>query len=207
MNTIMFKALVTMALSLSLLGACGMFGRDDGPPEYYEVSESEPLVIPDHLDTPTSDTALNIEHQPVPLPEEPMSTVPPRVVVNQSRDGDNSMLRWASEGVYILVEESIEDVRGRMGTVIEDSGMELLGKAENGDYRFVFEDNRPEAEKGFWEKLSFWRDDPPDYSGSYLTLSRSDGEKTRVYLKYADGGEVPIEVAEHVLAILKETLG
>jgi hypothetical protein len=179
----------------------------DKPPEYYDVTEADPLTIPEDLDTPTSESALTIEHQPLPLPTREINTMPPRVVVNQSNDPGNSILRWSSEGVYILVDDSTESVRRRLEFVIQRSGMELLGRGVDGDYRFVYTDVRPQTDEGFFARMAFWRDDPPDYSGSYLTLSQPDGGKTRVYLVYADGGEVPVEAAEHVLAILKERLG
>lgn len=207
MMTSTIKIPASIILTAFLLSACSMFGKDDDVPEYYEVSESPALTIPENLDKPNSDSALTIDHQPIPLPSEPMNTVPPRVVVNQSDEDDNSMLRWASEGVYILVEEPTSGVKERLGVVIQDSGMQLLGKADDGDYRFVFKDTRPETDKSFWDKVTFWNDDLPDYSGSYLTLSQPEGDKTRIYLKYADGGEVPIEAAEYVLAILKAHLG
>lgn len=200
-----FKTLPGLIFYSMILSACSMFGGEQ--PEYYDVTEAEPLTIPEALDTPTSASALTIDHQPLPLPSQEMNTMPPRVLVNQSSDPGNSILRWSSEGVYILVDDSTDSVRRRLEFVIQRSGMELLGRGGDGDYRFVYKDVRPETDEGFFAKMAFWRDDPPDYSGSYLTLSQPDGGKTRVYLVYADGGEVPVEAAEHVLAILKERLG
>lgn len=185
-----------------------MFGeKEPEQPEYYNAIEADPLTIPEGLDTPTTSSALTIEHQPLPLPTTEMNTMPPRVLANQSDDDGNSIMRWSSEGVYILVDDTPESVERRLEFVIERSGMELLGQGGDGGYRFYYEDVRPNLDKGFFEKMAFWRDDPPDYSGSYLTLSQPDGGRTRIYLVYADGGEVPVEAAEHVLAILKQRLG
>ena len=205
--TLNFKTFAVVTLSAFVVSACGLFSREEKIPEYYEVEESEPLTIPENLDRPSSNQALVIDHQPIPLPSEPTNPVPPRVVVNQTRGDDGTIMRWASEGVYILIDESPEVVKDRLGGVIEESGMQLLGKDNNGDFRFVFDDRRPEIERSFWDRMSFWNNSIPDYSGSYLTLSQRDGSGTRIYLKYADGGEVPIEAAEYVLAILKDNLG
>ena len=198
--------LPVLALCSLLITACGLFG-DKKQPMYYDVPVAVPLEIPDGLDTPSSGVALTIEHPVLPLPSAEMSAVPPRVVLNQSDDGGNTKLRWSSEGIYILVEDSTDSVQRRLEFVIERSGMELLGQSQNGEYRFNYDHVRADANDGFLSKLAFWRDDSPDYSGSYQILSRSDGDKTRVYLLFADGGEVPVEAAEHVLAILKGRLG
>ena len=191
-----------MTLSLA---SCGLFR--ERPPEYYVVSEAEPLVIPDGLDTPNSETALTIETSVMPLPERELNDVPPRILANQSEKNTNSKIRWAADGVYLLVDDSSDSVERRLGYVIERSGMHMQGRGSDGGYQFEYEHVLRDRDEGWFSWMAFWRDDPPDFSGSYQTVSRADGARTRIYLRYADGGEVSMEASEHVLAILKERLG
>lgn len=198
-------ALILMLTALST-SSCSLFGKKDQP-EYYGVPEASPLKIPEGLDTPTSQTALTIDYPPVPLAETELSAVPPRVLANQSEEASNSKIRWAADGIYILVEDSADSVKRRLGYVIERSGMEMQGPVADGEYRFEYEHPENDRDTGFVNWVAFWRKNAPDYSGTYQTLLQPDGNNTRVYLIYADGGEVPIDAAEHVLAILKERLG
>lgn len=197
-----------VALAALLLSGCSLFGKKDQP-EYYGVPEAKPLVIPEGLDSPTSQTALTIEYPPVPLPERELNPVPPRVLANQTDNGAeaNSRIRWAAEGVFIYVDDSTDSVDRRLGYAIERSGMSVHGRAPDGGYRFDYSQPQRKSDDGWFSWMAFWKEDPPNYSGSYLTLTQPDGAGSRVYLKYADGGEVPIDAAEHVLAILKQRLG
>ncbi len=194
-----------MVLTAPLLASCGLFGDKD--PEYYGVAEVQLLTVPDGMDSPIAPTALTIDIPPMPLPQSELNDVPPRVLANQSAKNANTSLHWSADGVYILVKDSADSVQRRLGYVIERSGMGLLGRGPDGNYRFEYRHVRPEGNEGFFSKVAFWRDDPPDYSGSYETLLRPEGQNTRVFVRYADGGEVPMEAAEQVLAILKERLG
>lgn len=204
-NQLIGKPPPVVAVAALLLTSCGMFG--DKQPEYYGVAEAKPLEIPQGLDEPGSDTALTIEYPPVLLPAQELNAVPPRILANQSDQGGNSKLRWSSDGVYILVEDSSESVQRRLGYVIERSGMEMRGQAPDGNHLFDYEHVRHDRNEGWFSWVAFWREDAPDYSGTYQTQPESDGSNTRVFLRYADGGEVPMDAAEHVLAILKERLG
>lgn len=199
------KGAISCAVLATTLSACGLFG--DRAPEYYGVQEPKALQVPEHLDTPSSSTALTIDREPVALPEQPLETVPPRIITNASDKDSNTRMRWSADGIYILVEDSAESVQRRLAYVIERSGMRLRDPSPDGNYRFEYRHQPGGQDEGFFSKLAFWRDDGPDYSGAYQALPESDGDKTRVYLKYADGGEVPMDVAEHVLGILKDRLG
>ena len=56
--------------------------------------------------------------------------------------------------------------------------------------------------------MAFWsRDKGEDYSGAYQTYAEQDGEKTRVYIRYADGTECEPDAAEHVLEVIRSRLG
>lgn len=202
MNLTRLSALLVAAI---LVTSCGLFG--DKKPEYYDVNESRLLDIPEGLDTPSSETALTIEIPPMPLSEHELNDVPPRVLANQSDKKTNSKLRWAADGVYLQVQDSTDSVERRLGYVIERSGMTLQGRGSDGGYQFEYHHVRHDSDGGWFSWMAFWRDDPPDFSGSYQTVSRPDEGGTRIYLRYADGGEVSMEAAEHVLAIIKERLG
>lgn len=199
------KHLAALAVIAPLVASCGLFG--DKQPAYYSVTESRPLQIPSGLDTPTADSALTIEYPVMPLPSEELNAVPPRILANQANEKGNAKIRWSADGVYLLVEDSPDSVQRRLGFVIERSGMGLQGRGSDGNYQFDYQHVRSKSDEGWFSWMAFWRDDPPDYSGTYETQPQPDGTNTRVYLRYADGGEVPMEAAEHVLAILMERLG
>lgn len=205
--TFRFKHSIALLLAAVLVSSCGLFGGGDKAPEYYGSPEAQPLEIPDGLDNPTSQSALTIDHSPSPLPEQEMSAVPPRVLANKTGDSGNSRIRWSSDGIYILVADTTDSVRRRLEYVIERSGMQMQGRAADGGYRFEYQQPKTDGDEGFFSKVAFWRDNAPNFSGRYETLSEPDGENTRVYIRYADGGEVPMDAAEHVLTILKERLG
>lgn len=202
-----FKHSITILLATVLLSSCGLFGGGNKAPEYHGSPEAQPLEIPEGLDNPTSQTALTIDYPPAPIPEQEMSAVPPRVLANQSGESDNARIRWSSDGIYILVADTTDSVQRRLGYVIERSGMQMEGRAPDGGYQFEYQQPKTGGDEGFFSRVAFWRDDAPNYSGRYQTLSQPDGENTRVYIRYADGGAVPMDAAEHVLAILKERLG
>jgi len=204
MNRILQQQFGLLATAL-MVASCGLFG--DKQPEYYGVAEAEPLEVPQGLDEPAAESALTIELPAVPLPPGELNAVPPRILANQSDQAGNSKLRWSADGIYIFVEDSSESVQRRLGYAIERSGLEMHGRAPDGNYLFAYEHVRPDRHEGWFSWMAFWRADPPDFSGSYQTLPEPDGPNTRVYLRYADGGEVPVDAAEHVLAILKQRLG
>ena len=193
-----------LLLVSAFVSACGTFG--DNPPEYYGIPESKNLEIPDNLDRPTSATALTVDRRYMPLPERELSPIPPRVLANQ-KDNSSTSLRWSADGVYILVEDSPDSVQRRLRYVIERSGMDLHSPTSDGNHRFGYHHVPVEIDEGFFAKMAFWRDDAPNYSGDYETVPQADGSQTRVYLRYADGEDVPMDAAEHVLVILMERLG
>lgn len=202
--------LPVLGLAGVLAASCGIFGKDDEEqadlPEYYHAVETDPLQIPDGLERPTSSTALVILAPPAPLPQKELKTVPPRVTSTSGGDSSRTLIRWGSEGAYLLVEDTLESVQRRLRLVIERSGMSLdeLDGAEG--YRVEYW-HQPEEKEGFFSKLAFWRDDGPNYSGVYRVFARPDGEKTRIYVKNEDGSEPDSEASEHLLTILGERLG
>lgn len=197
--------LATCAIALS---ACGLFGRDEeDQPEYYEAVEAPPLEIPDGLARPTSDSALYILAPPAPLPQRELQSRPPRVSSTSTSGNANATLRWGSEGVYLLVEDSQESVQRRLGFVIERAGMRNEPLTDVPGYRVEYWHQPTETDEGFFSRLAFWRDDAPNYSGTYRVITRPDGEKTRVFVKNPDGTEADPDAAEHLLVILGERLG
>lgn len=200
------KHVLILLLVALVSTSCGMFSKKSRQTTYYDVQEAVPLTIPEGLDSPATESALRIDYPPMPLPQTVLSDVPPRVLANQQDAAGNSRIKWSADGVYILVQDSPESVERRLGFVIERSGMDMVARNPDGSYRFQYEHARVD-DGGFFNTLYFWRDDAPDYSGTYETLAQPDGAGTRVFVIYADGGEVPMDAAEHVLALLKERLG
>jgi uncharacterized lipoprotein len=195
---------LTAVLAALLAGGCS-FG--DKKPEYYSASETAPLEIPQDLDRPDASSALEIDVPYRPPPSMVLQSKPPRISSTTSGVDANSELKWSSEGLYLMVEDTPESVHRRLGLVIERSGMQRIRLDDQGVYRFdyyqVFD-----GEDGFFSKMAFWsRDKSEDYSGAYQTFTRPEGQNTRVYIKYADGTDCEPDAAEHVLDVLRSRIG
>lgn len=195
-----------IACSLALT-ACGMFNREEKQPIYYSAVEAPTLEIPAGLDHPSSTNALVITTPVSPLPQREIQAVPPRVS-SQSSGGKALMpIRWASDGVYLFVEDSPQSTFRRMGLVIQRSGLTLAEAVDDYAYRFEYWHDSKDPNEGFFSKLAFWRDDAQNYSGIYQAVIRVDGENSRVYIINGDGSDADPNAAEHILAILGERLG
>jgi len=184
---------VLSALAL-LLTACSSKGRK---PEYYDVSGTEDLEIPEGLDRPTSASALRIQYPVIPLSALAMDPMPP-----------NSRLNWSAQGMYLLVDDDFESAKRRIDLVIKRGGMQRIRVDDQGVYRFDYYQVFDKGESGFFSSMAFWRrNNAEDYSGAYQIYIRPAGEKTRVFVKYADGTDCEPDAAEHLLAVLGSRLG
>jgi uncharacterized lipoprotein len=189
------------------LSACGLFNRKEKQPIYYSAVEAAALEIPAGLDRPASTNALVITTPVSPLPQREIQALPPRVS-SQSSGGKGLMpIRWASDGVYLFVEDSPQSTFRRLGLVIKRSGLSLAEAIGDNAYRFEYWHDSKDPDEGFFSKLAFWRDDAPNYSGIYQAVIRVDGENSRVYITNGDGSDADPNAAEHILAILGERLG
>lgn len=192
-------------LLLTLLtGACS---SDAKKREYYGAAETPSLEIPEGLSRPRSGSALVIDVPPIPLTPMAMESRPPRISSTTSGLEANSRFSWSPEGLYLLVDDTEPSVHRRLGLVIERAGLQNVRLDDSGVYRFDYQ-HVIEEEEGFFRKMAFWsRDKRDDYSGSYQVFTRPDGDKTRVFLKYADGTNSEPAATEHVLDILRSRLG
>lgn len=196
--------LLILILSLALLGSCSSDARKR---EYYDAVETPSLEIPEGLARPTSGAALVIGAPPIPLSPLAMETRPPRISSTTSGLDANSRFSWSPEGLYLLVDDTADSVHRRLGLVIERAGMQRIRLDDQGVYRFDYYQTFQE-EDGFFRKMAFWsRDKREDYSGAYQAFTRPEGEKTRVFLKYADGTDCEPDAAEHVLDFIRSRLG
>lgn len=196
--------LLPLLLLALLIGACS---SDAKKREYYGAVETPSLEIPEGLARPGSGSALVIGIPPIPLTPLAMESRPPRISSTTSGLEVNARFSWSPEGLYLLVDDTEQSVQRRLGLVIERAGLENVRLDDNGVYRFAYQ-HVIEEEEGFFRKMAFWsRDKREDYSGSYQVFTRADGDKTRVFLKYADGTDCEPDAAEHVLDILRLRLG
>jgi uncharacterized lipoprotein len=187
-----------------LVAACSSEARKR---EYYDAVEAAPLEIPDHLARPSSSSALVINAPAVPSSALGIETRPPRISSTTSGLDSNSSFSWSAQGLYLNVDDTFDSVHRRLGLVIERAGMQRIRIDEKGVYRFDYYQSFAE-EGGFISKMAFWsRDKGEDYSGAYQTFAEPDGEKTRVYIKYADGTDCEPDAAEHVLEVIRSRLG
>ena len=188
-----------------LLGACSSDGRK---PEYYDVTATEDLRIPDGLDKPSSNSALMIQYPTIPLPAMVLDPMPPRISNTTSGIDTNSRLNWSAQGMYLLVDDTFDSAKRRLDLVINRSGMQKVRQDDQGVYRFDYYQVFDGGQDGFFSSMAFWRrDHREDYSGAYQVYITPAGEKTRVFIKYADGTDCEPDAAEHVLAVLGARLG
>jgi uncharacterized lipoprotein len=199
--------LVALAACAMMLASCRMFGHKEKKPLYYSAKETPPLEIPQGLDRPVSSSALVIVVPLAPLPAKEMQIVPPRVTSQTEAAKDGSGMRWSSEGVYLFVQDTQASVYRRLGLAIKRSELSPSEASVEGGYQFEYFHDPKDPERGFFSRLAFWRDDGPNYSGSYQAVTQADGENTRVFIKNADGSEPDQDAAEHLLIILGQRLG
>lgn len=199
-HTMVMILLVTVVLS-----GCSWFGKDD--PEYLDSPEGVALKIPEGLDTPAGHRPVVISILDMRLPAgEELKPLPPRVVSTSGTRDSNTYMGWSAEGVYLFVKDTPESVTRRLRFAIERSGMNLQQKSEVGAHQFEYYHVRIN-EEGFFKRMLFWRDGPPDYSGTYVTGLTAEGENTRVYLYYTDGKSCDTPTSEHVLGVFMARLG
>ena len=200
------SARIVLFLVLALLvGACSSEGRKR---EYYDVSETADLKIPEGLDKPASSDALVIRIPYIQLSSMALDPMPPRISDTTSGIDVNSRLSWSAQGMFLLVDDTFDSAQRRADLVINRSGMKKVTRDSEGVYRFEYYQVFDGGENGFFSSLAFWRKNrAEDYSGAYQIYLRPDGGKTRVYIKYADGTDCEPDAAEHVLAVLGARLG
>lgn len=198
---------IVLTACMVLLTSCSLFRHKDKQPLYYKAVEAEPLVIPEGLDRPASSSALVIVTPMAPLPQKEMKIVPPRISSQSTGDKDGSRVRWSAEGAYLEVQDTQESVYNRLGLVIQRSGMSLSDTHLDNGYFFEYSHDPKDPDRGFFSKLAFWRDDGPNFSGSYKAVIQADGKNSRIFIKNADDSEADQAAAEHLLNIFGERLG
>lgn len=194
---------------IAVISGCSSFGNNE--PEYLASVETEPLKIPPGLDRPTSASPILISVPEMRMPTgDELEPAPPRVVSTAGQKDRNAYIAWSAEGAYLLVKDEPESVVRRLRAAIENSGMSMLEVSESGAHKFHYTQAPPvSADEGFFSSMAFWRDRPEyvNYSGTFMTNLRDDGQNTRVYLQFGTGEPVDVGGAEHILGIFMERLG
>ena len=190
---------------IAVLSGCSLFG--DNEPEYLASVETYPLRVPEGLDDPTGPAPVIISTPGMRLPAgDELEPMPPRVVSTAGREDANAYLAWSAEGAYLMVKDTPESVTRRLRFAIEHSGMTMLRKDDAGAHKFHY--SQPSmADEGFFSNMAFWRSEAFDYSGTFMTSLRADGENTRVYLLFGTGEPCDTAGSEHILGIFMERLG
>lgn len=199
-----YRAAIALIV-IAVLSGCSFFGKNE--PEYLASVESYPLRVPEGMDDPTGPSPVFIS---VPLMRMPagdeLEPKPPRVVNTAGQKDANSFLAWSAEGAYLMVKDTPESVVRRLRSAIRNSGMTMLNEDETGAYKFHYKQTM-QSDEGFFSNMAFWRSKPFDYSGTFMTLLRADGENTRVYLLFGTGEAVDTSGSEQILGIFMERLG
>ena len=189
---IYFYHTTTMLLLVVVLSGCSWFGNNE--PEYVASVEHEPLQIPEGLDRPQGAVPPVIIASPnmrKPSGDE-LEPLPPRVASTAGKTATDVYLAWSAEGAYLYA--------------IENSGMTMLERNDAGSHKFHYKQKMPENE-GVFSNMAFWRSQPKDFSGTFMTRLKADGEDTRVYLLFGNGETVDTAGTEHILGIFMERLG
>jgi len=199
-----YRTAITLIL-IAVLSGCSLFG--DNEPEYLGSVEAYPLRVPEGLDDPTGSSPVIISTPEMRLPAgDELEPMPPRVVSTAGREDANAYLAWSAEGAYLLVKDTSESVARRLRFAIEHSGMTMLRKDETGAHKFHYSQAKA-VDEGFFSNMAFWRSDPFDYSGTFMTSLRADGKNTRVYLLFGTGEPCDTAGSEHILGIFMDRLG
>jgi hypothetical protein len=199
---------ITTALTLvSVLSGCSLFGNND--PEYLASVEMDPLKVPKGMDEPRGAEMVIISVPEMRMPAgDELEPKPPRVVSTAGKQDANAYLAWSAEGAYLLVKDTPESVAGRLRYAIENTGMTLLKKDDSGSHKFHYKQEMP-PDEGIFSRMAFWRSDPKpvNYSGTFMTSLRPDGQNTRVYLLFGNGEPCDTAGSEHILGIFMERFG
>lgn len=205
---ISFYRTAIAVILIAILSGCSLFGNNE--PEYLASVEAYPLRVPEGLNDPTGPSPVIISVPEMRLPAgDELEPMPPRVVSTAGREDANAYLAWSAEGAYMLVKDAPENVSQRLLSVIEDSGtMMTLLKKDNGAGAHKFHYSQPKAaDEGFFSNMAFWRREAFDFSGTFMTSLRADGQNTRVYLLFGTGEPCDTAGSEHILGIFMERLG
>lgn len=201
-----YRVLPILAL-MSVISGCSLFGN--GEPEYLASVTMPALKIPEGLDAPVGTEPVLISSPEMRMPSgDEIEPMPPRVASTAGSQDANAYLAWSAEGAYLLVKDTPDSVAGRLRYAIENTGMTLLKFDDSGAHKFYYKQNMPEDE-GFFSKMAFWRrgSDELDFSGTFMTSLRADGNNTRVYLLFGTGEPVDTAGSEHILGIFMERFG
>ncbi len=198
---------VLALIPIAILSGCSLFGNNE--PEYLASVEVEPLKIPEGMDNPrgAETVIISVPQMRMPAGDE-LEPKPPRVVSTAGKQDANAYLAWSAEGAYLLVKDTPESVAGRLRYAIEHTGMTLLKMDDTGAHQFHYTQTMP-PDEGFFSRMAFWRKEPKaiNYSGTFMTSLRPDGQNTRVYLLFGNGQPVDTDGSEHILGIFMERFG
>lgn len=200
------RSTVNALVLATVLGGCSMFGNNE--PEYLASVEAPPLKIPEGLDNPKGlrPVLISLPQMRMPAGDE-LEPMPPRVVSTAGKKAAYAYMSWSSEGVYLLVKDKPEVVSAKLAGVISKDGMEMLQQNDaTGALKFHYT-QKVVDDRGFFSHMAFWQNNPLNFSGIFKTQLLPDGNNTRVYLRFGDGGQVDTLGAEHVLGVFMEDLG
>ena len=198
-----------MALILiAVISGCSSFRNQE--PEYLASVEVAPLKVPPGLNNPTgpTPTIISVPQMRIPAGDE-LEPAPPRVVSTAGKQDANAFIAWSAEGAYLMVRDTPDSVARRLRHAIENSGMTMLEMSVSGAHKFHYTQVNTQTDEGFFSRMAFWRDRPEyiDFSGTFMTSLRPDGQNTRVYLLFGTGEAVDTSGSEHILGIFMERLG
>jgi uncharacterized lipoprotein len=193
---------------IAVLSGCSSFGNNE--PEYLTSIEVAPLKIPPDMDNPTGPSPMLISVPEMRMPAgDELEPAPPRVVSTAGKQDANAYLAWSPQGAYLLVKDTPDSVARRLRYVIENTGMSLLKADESGAHKFHYTQKPQTNDEGFFSRMAFWRSRPEylDFSGTFMTSLKPDGQNTRVYLLFGNGETVDTAGCEHILGIFMDRLG
>lgn len=203
---------VFMNILLPILGAVLLAGcaAGDSRPIYLDSAEVEPIRIPDRLDRPSVRGTYRVGGYSLPQMAGQNEDRPPRVLSSAEAEASRSHVRFGERGLYLEVEDPLDDVWQQLGSVLNRDGMEIQqADADDRQYTFRFEHDPIVIDRTGLARLAFWQGrERIDYSGNFLIeLEPAGSSATRVILLDEQGQLIEMVRAEYVLSVLREHLG
>ncbi len=192
--------LMSIALSLALLSACGFVEKRD---DYERVENVAPLTVPSDLDTPNSNSQLRVPE--VPSSGQPVSDRPRSIdLQSQRRDPDSTdsrRIQWQDGQPVLRLRQDIDESFTSVFAALGELNVDVQEEDRDGAtilINYIDEyarSNRP----GVMSRWFLRRKGPEDQSGDYRLSLFVEDQATGLVVTVDDGNPAEAGIAERIL--------